>query len=190
VIVAGIEFGAVVLSLDGGRTWSNHRKGALRDCHSLTFNSRNGDWVYEAGGGGAAVSNDGGRTWRRPKAGLDRKYGWACAADPEKPEIWYVSASPMPNPLKGQFEPPAHSDGKANAAIYRTSAGAPWEKLAGGLPASLNYMAYTLLTDPQAPGHLYAGLSNGDVWHTADYGDNWIQLPLNLGRVHYTLISA
>jgi hypothetical protein len=61
VIVAGVEFGALVRSEDGGRTWSNHRKGALRDCHSLTFHATNGNWVYE-GGGGATVSRDGGLT--------------------------------------------------------------------------------------------------------------------------------
>jgi hypothetical protein len=49
-------------------------------------------------------------------------------------------------------------------------------------------MAYGLLTDPDAPGHLYAGLANGDVWHSADYGDSWEILPFNLGGIHQTLI--
>jgi hypothetical protein len=188
VIVAGVEFGAVVRSQDGGRSWSNHRKGAVRDCHSLTFHATNGDWVYEAGGGGAAVSRDGGVTWQQPKAGLDRRYGWACAADPERPEIWYVSASPMPSLLRGQFEPPAHVPGKSNAAIYRSAGGAPWEKLGGGLPEPLNDMANALATDPKCPGHLYTGLSDGSVWHTADYGDNWQELPFNLGYIHKLLV--
>ena len=50
-------------------------------------------------------------------------------------------------------------------------------------------MAYALITDPAAPGHLYAGLANGDVWHTQDHGDSWVQLPLNLGGIHNTMIS-
>ena len=37
-------------------------------------------------------------------------------------------------------------------------------------------------------GHLYAGLSSGDIWHTQDYGDNWVQLPINLGGIHSTMI--
>jgi hypothetical protein len=49
-------------------------------------------------------------------------------------------------------------------------------------------MAYALLTDPLAPGHLYAGLSNGDVWHSADYGDRWVQLPLNMRGIHRSMI--
>ena len=44
-------------------------------------------------------------------------------------------------------------------------------------------MAYALLTDPRAPGHLYAGLANGEVWHTADYGDSWAKLPISLGKI-------
>jgi hypothetical protein len=187
LLVAGIEFGAVVRSVDGGKTWSNHRKGALRDCHSLTFHAHDGDWVYEAGGGGAAVSNDGGSTWRQPKAGLDRRYGWACAADPERPEVWYVSASPFySGGLK--FEPAAHVVGKSNAAIYRSAGGAAWEKLGGGLPEPLNYMANALLSDPDAPGHIYAGMANGDVWHSQDYGDHWTQLPFSLGGDPFKLI--
>jgi photosystem II stability/assembly factor-like uncharacterized protein len=127
VIVAGIEFGAVLRSADGGGTWQGHLKGALRDCHSLAFHAKNGDWVYQAGGNGAgaAFSRDGGVTWTQPKAGL---------------------AQP------------------------------------------LSYMPYALLTDPAAPGHLYAGLSSGDVWHSADHGDTWQQLPFNLTSIHRSLI--
>jgi hypothetical protein len=41
-------------------------------------------------------------------------------------------------------------------------------------------MPLALVTLPSAPGHLYAGLNNGDVWHTGDYGDTWQQMPFNL----------
>ena len=188
VLVAGIEFGAVVRSEDGGRTWSNHRKGAIRDCHTLLFHPSNGDWVYEAGASlvGAALSRDGGLSWRQPKRGLRHHYGWACAADPERPEVWYLSAGPMG--WKGT--PQAHKDGEANAAIYRSAGGAAWERLNGGLPQPMTHLAYALVTDPGAPGHLYAGLSNGEVWHTADYGDSWAKLPFNLGPFHGRMILA
>ena len=187
VIVAGIEAGAVLRSEDGGQTWAGHCPGADRDCHSLTFHSSDGRWAYEGGGGGAAVSRDGGRSWRKPKAGLDRRYCWACAADPERPEVWYVSASPGFS--WRHLRPRGHVDGDAGAYIFRSSGGAPWEKLGGSLPQPLAYMAYALLTNAQAPGHLWAGLSNGDVWHSADYGDSWRQLPFNLGAIRRTMIG-
>ena len=182
VIVAGIEVGAVVRSTDGGKTWTDHRPGALRDCHSITFHAANGDRIYEAGGSGAgvAISRDAGDTWTQPKAGLDRHYGWACAADPEQPDIAYVSTSP--DPFK------AHSGNNAQAHIFRSIDGGAWQKLEGGLPQPLNSMPYALLTSPAEPGHLYAGLSNGDVWHSADHGDTWRQLPFNLKNIERMLI--
>ncbi len=182
VMVVGVELGAVLRSVDGGNTWQNHRNGALRDCHSIRFHTTNGNWVYEGGGtgAGAAFSRDAGNTWTQTKQGLDRHYGWAAAADPARPEVMYVSVSP--GPMK------AHSaDNNAQAFIFRSMGGA-WEKLTGGLPQPLNYMPYALLTDRDAPGHLYAGLSNGDIWHTSDCGDHWQQLPLNMGTVWAAMI--
>lgn len=186
VMVAGVEFGAVVRSDDGGRTWSNHRKGAIRDCHGLTFHASDGNWVYQGGASlvGAAVSRDGGLTWQQPKEGLHHRYGWTCAADPGRPEVWYLSAGPM----GWRGTPQAHRDGEANAAIYRKSGGAAWQQLGGGLPQPLDFMAYALVTDPAAPGHLYAGLADGDVWHTADYGDTWTKLALNMGRIRRMIL--
>src|SRR5687768_4462557 len=180
-IALGIELGATVLSRDGGKSWTRHRKGALRDCHSLIFHASNGDWLYEGGGtgGGNAFSRDGGRSWSSPRAGLDRHYGWAVAADPGQPDTWYLSASP------GASQ--AHSESNAQAYIFRNS-GTAWERLEGGLPQPFSHMPYALLTDPDAPGHLYAGLSNGDVLHSDNYGDQWRQLPFNMDAIHRTLV--
>jgi hypothetical protein len=182
VIVLGIEFGAVVRSGDGGTTWKDHRKGALRDCHSIKFHASNGDWVYEGGGtgAGAAFSHDAGVNWTQNREGLDRHYGWAVAADPARPDIWYVSLSPGPRK--------AHGSENAEAYIYRSTAGGAWEKLGGGLPQPLASMPYALLTDRDAPGSLYAGLSNGDVWFSADYGDHWQQLPVNMGAIRAVIM--
>ena len=128
IILAGIEFGAVVRSGDGGRTWSGHCRGALRDCHSLTFHTSNGSWAYQGGAWfrarGGALSRDAGKTWVSSTEGVDRAYGWAVAADPGRPEVWYVSVSPGPSK--------AHSNGDAQAYIFRSAGAAAWERLGGG----------------------------------------------------------
>lgn len=182
VILVGIEAGAVVRSVDGGITWQDHRRGALRDCHSITFHASDGGWAYEGGGSGAgaAISMDAGNTWRQPSIGLDRHYGWACAADPHQPEICYVSVSPSP------FA--AHGDQNAQAYIFRSTVEGTWEKLGGGLPQPLKHMPYALLTHPSEPGGIYAGLSNGDIWYSSNRGDQWKQLPFNLKGIHRQMI--
>lgn len=180
-IVVGIEAGATVMSANGGMSWSRHLRGALRDCHNLVFHPNDGHYVYEAGGsgGGAAFSRDGGRTWTQMGQGLDRHYGWAVAADPENPLVWYVSASPSAYK--------AHSGDKAQACIFRHD-GSKWQRLAGGLPQPLDPMPYALITDPNLAGSLYAGLSDGVIWHSSDYGESWQQLPLRLPSIHRTLV--
>lgn len=199
IIVAGMEFGATIRSEDAGKTWSKHLKNADRDCHFLCFHARDGNWVYEGGGGGAHFSSDAGKTWQAVSPislwtyfresmgkasstdGLDRHYGWAIAADPEKPDIFYFSTS---------FSPArAHShDGNAQAYIFRYKDGLV-EKLTNGLPSPLPYMPYALITDIEQTGHIYAGMANGDVWYSTDYGESWQQMPLNVESIYRQMVA-
>lgn len=180
VILAGIELGGVVRSDDGGRTWSRHLRGTLRDCHTLKFHHTSGQWVYEAGGtgGGAAFSKDGGATWKKAKKGLAHYYGIVCAADPGKPEIWYVSVAPNPNKAHGE-EPEIY--------LYRSTAGLGWKPI-GWKEHPITVSVNALVTHPDFPGRLYAGLKNGDVWQSNDYGETWNKLPFNLGGVNRTMV--
>lgn len=182
VMMVGIEAGAVVRSEDGGVTWQDHRRGALRDCHSIGFHASDGRWVYEAGGtgAGAAFSRDGGKEWMQMRAGLEGHYGWACAADPQDPEIWYVSTAASPAR--------AHGGGNAGAFVYRWARAGAWEKLGGGLAQPLEQMPYALWTDAVEPGAVYAGLSNGEVWYSGNRGDIWERLPFGLGRIHRSMV--
>ena len=181
VILAGIEFGAVVRSEDGGRTWSRHRKGSLRDCHSLKFHAADGNWVYEAGGtgGGASLSRDGGVTFRKANEGLAKSYGIVCAADPEKPEIWYVCVGSSPMNAFGD-DPKVY--------LYRGTGVAGWQPI-GWQAHPLTDTPTALTTVPGAPGHLYAGLYNGDIWHSTDYGDSWAKLPFSFEGIWHSMLA-
>jgi hypothetical protein len=180
VVLAGIEFGAVVRSDDGGQTWSNHLKGTVRDCHDLKFHVTNGDWAYEAGGGGAALGRESGSRWRKANKGLglSKRYGASCAADPERPEIWYYAVSFSPGKAYGR---------EAEVYLYRSSGGGDWQPI-GWVDHPLPQLPVALVTDPSSPGHLYAGLTYGDVYHSADYGDSWQKLPFNMGRIWRSMI--
>jgi hypothetical protein len=180
VVLAGVELGAVVRSADGGQTWSRHRQGSLRDCHSLKFHASDGAWVYEAGGtgGGAAFSRNGGRNFRKAKEGLAKHYGIVCAADPETPETWYVCVAPGPGNAFGD-DPEIY--------LYRATAGTDWLPI-GWEPHPLSATPTALTTVPGAAGHLYAGLRNGDVWHSADYGDSWTKMPFSFAGIGFSLL--
>ena len=102
----------------------------------------------------------------------------ACAADPERPEIWYVSVAPGPGKAYGET---------AEAYLYRVAGGAGWQPI-GWEAHPMRHMPITLVTDPKAPGHLYAGLTSGDVWHSTDYGDTWQKLPFNLKEIWFSLL--
>ncbi|HXV58215.1 MAG TPA: hypothetical protein VD704_10145 [Gaiellaceae bacterium] len=161
LLLVGIELGGLMRSLDAGETWHDHRPGAQRDVHSLTWHPAVEGRAYEAGGGGAAWSEDGGDTWRPADVGRDRHYTWALAVDPIDPGLWYVSASTGPYA--------AHGRGDPQARIYRWSDGS-WEPLGGGLPEPLPAMPYALLA---VEGRLLAGLADGQLWESSDRGESW-----------------
>lgn len=181
LVVAGVEFGAVVRSTDGGATWSNHRRKAIRDCHSLVWHATDSRTVYEGGAGirsrAGARSTDGGEHWRKPGDGLDRGYGWAVAAHPVDPDVWYVSASTGPYA--------AHGDGEAEAAVFRRDGESPWRRL-DGLPGES--MPYALCTDPDLPDHLWAGLADGSIWRSPDRGGDWTSLDGSLPAVEQSMV--
>jgi photosystem II stability/assembly factor-like uncharacterized protein len=175
LVVAGIEAGAVVRTTDGGQSWQDHRRGAMRDCHQMAAHPTIHGRFYEGGYGGGAYSTDAGATWQRP-SGLDRKYGWAVAADTANPDCWYVSVSPGVQ---------AHT-GRAQAAIFRSDRGA-WRRLGGGLPDPIDFMPYALIAGP-APGQLLAGLASGQMWESHDHGDQWTKLGLQMPCIERCLI--
>jgi hypothetical protein len=166
LILVGIELGGLMRSTDGGATWQDHRPGAQRDVHSLTWHPLARGCAYEAGGGGAAWSEDAGETWQPADEGRDRDYTWSVAVDPLDPELWYVSAS------TGPFA--AHGGGDPEARIYRRREH-EWEPLGGGLPEPLHAMPYALVA---ADGRLFAGLADGQIWESADRGDTWQPCPV------------
>ncbi len=180
VLLAGIEFGGVVRSEDGGQTWSRHRPGALRDCHSLTFHASQGGYAYEAGGtgGGASMSRDGGKTWRKVNKGLAKSYGIACAADGVNPDVWYAAVGPSPWKTVGD---------NPEVYLYRTNEDQRWEPI-GWSSHPLPETPTVMTSNPEIAGELYVGTHKGSVWHTTDFGDHWDRLPFSLRAIWYSLL--
>lgn len=166
-VLVGIELGGVMLTEDGGATFSDHRPGAKLDAHSLVWHPRAEGRVYQAAGDGAASSRDGGRSWEAADGGRDLPYCWALATDPADPERWYVSAASGPRA--------AHAGAAARGRLYRW-AGAVWEPLA--LP--VDSMPYALAI---AGSDLLAATADGRILRSADRGDRWEDVGVRLDAV-------
>jgi hypothetical protein len=95
----------------------------------------------------------------------------ACAADPERPEVWYVAVAPSPRKAYGR---------DVEAYLYRASAGADWQPI-GWEPQPMGQMPRAIVTRPDSPGQLFVGTTFGAVWQSDDYGDTWRRLPFDLG---------
>jgi photosystem II stability/assembly factor-like uncharacterized protein len=165
LVLAGIELGGLMRTVDGGVTWQDHRPGAQPDVHSLAWHPTDRGRAYESGGGGSAWSHDDGETWEQADEGRDRHYTWALAVDPDDPDCWFVSASP------GPFE--AHGSRPAQAAVYRWRGSGPWEELDLGLPRPLETMPYALAVIAEG---LVAALRDGRLYLSNDSGDSWCPL--------------
>jgi photosystem II stability/assembly factor-like uncharacterized protein len=166
-LLVGIELGGLMLTTDGGLTWADHRPGARRDVHALAWHPTEPGRAYEAGGDGPAWSVDAGETWQTADAGLERRYTWGLAVDPEDAERWYVSAARGPGR--------AHLSESSDAAVYVRQNDRDWERLDGGLPEPLDAFPYALVAHG---AELYAGLADGAVYASGDRGESWRRLSI------------
>jgi hypothetical protein len=166
-LLVGIELGGLMYTDDGGATFTDHRPGAKRDVHGITWHPAAEGRAYEAAGDGAAWSGDGGLTWEPLDAGRDLGYCWALACDPADPERWYVSASSSP------FV--AHSGESARGKLYCWE-GDAWSEL----PVPGESMPYALAA---SDGELIAGMTDGRILHSPDRGESWKDPGVQVGSV-------
>jgi hypothetical protein len=176
-VYVAIEAGALVRSLDGGRTWEDRRPGGPFDTHTLDLPSQLPGRIYAAAGDGFmhagqgfAESRDAGDTWERPGAGLEHHYLWGLAVDPGDAETVIVSAAHSPNE--------AHNPTAAESAIYRRAGASAWRRVADGLPAERGMLGSVLAANQAEPGVFYAANNHG-LYRSADAGLSWNRLNIS-----------
>jgi photosystem II stability/assembly factor-like uncharacterized protein len=170
-LYVAIEAGALVRSLDGGRTWEDRRPGGPFDTHTLGLPRQLPGCIYSAAGDGFmrpgqgfVESRDTGDTWERPDDGLEHHYLWGLAVDPGDPETLMVSAAHGPNQ--------AHNPTAAESVIYRRSGGSAWQRVEAGLPPERGTLGSVLATNEGEPGVFYAANNRG-LYRSADAGRSW-----------------
>ena len=150
-----IEFGAVLRSIDRGKTFADRLPGSPLDAHVLLTHPAAPGRLYAALGDGVmdkgrswAMSEDGGASWTYGSDGLEKMpYLYGLAVNPADPDDIRVAASPNPTT--------AHQNGPSS--IFRNVNGG-WMEDAEGYPREESLVP-VLAADPAAPGHWLA-LSN------------------------------
>jgi photosystem II stability/assembly factor-like uncharacterized protein len=169
-VYVAIEAGALLRTLDGGRTWLDRVPGGPFDTHTAATHAGAPGRFYSAAGDGYFESVDGGASWKRLVSGLQHRYLVGVAVDREDPETVIVSAASGPWL--------AYTVEQAETYVYRKTAGGPFERAMEGLPGARDSVASHFATHPGERGVIYA-VNNHGLFRTADAGRTWrtIEIP-------------
>ena len=160
---AAIEAGALISTVDGGRSWHDRVPGGPYDTHELAIHPAAPDTMRVSAGDGYFESRDGGATWERPRDGLEVGYLRSVAVNPGDPEVVVVSASSGPHT--------AYVAGRSDGRLYRRSGRGPWERVLTGWPDPPDTIAPLLVAGGSA-GELWAADERG-AHRTSDGGATW-----------------
>jgi photosystem II stability/assembly factor-like uncharacterized protein len=161
-----IEAGALVSTIDGGRTWRDRVPGGPYDTHELAIHPKAPDTLRVAAGDGYYESHDAGATWHSPSAGLEVGYLRSVAIDPENPDVVLISAS------SGPFT--AYRAGRSDGRLYRRLSRERWKHVRNGWPEPASTIAPVLSSGAKA-GELWAADERGVHW-SDDGGERWRQV--------------
>jgi photosystem II stability/assembly factor-like uncharacterized protein len=188
-----IEAGALVSTIDGGRTWRDRVADGPWDTHELAVHRNAPDTLRVSAGDGYFESDDAGATWRSPSTGLEVGYLRSIAIDPGQPDGVVVSASSGPytayvagrsdGRLYRRLTPERHSTGLSAPRPFdglrvalsgverRAEVEERWERVRDGWPEPPSTIA-PLLCAGAKPGEMWAADERG-VHRSDDSGKSW-----------------
>jgi photosystem II stability/assembly factor-like uncharacterized protein len=175
---------------DGGNTWKPINKGLqslylpnptaeVGHCvHHIAMNPSRPKVLFMQKHWDVMRSDDAGDSWREVSGNLPTDFGFVIDVHAHEPETIYVV------PIKSDGERYVH-EGKLR--VYRSRTGGnEWEPLTKGLPQKACYV--NVLRDAMAVDSLdkcgvYFGTTGGQVYASADAGDNWTPIARDLPAV-------
>lgn len=176
---------------DGGETWRPINEGLVSPwelpdsnaevghcVHNLALHPSRPDVLFMQKHWDVMRSDNAGDMWHEVSGNLPTDFGFPIAVHAHEPETIYVV------PIKSDSEhyPP---DGKLR--VYRSRTGGnEWEALTNGLPQSdcyVNILRSAMAIDTLDSCGIYIGTTGGQVYVSADSGDNWTTIVHDLPRV-------
>src|SRR5262245_48125957 len=161
-----IEAGALVSTIDGGRTWRDRVSGGPWDTHELAIHRKAPETFRVSAGDGYYESYDAGATWHSPSSGLEVGYFVSVAIDCEESDVVIVSAS------SGPYS--AYTAGRSDGRLYRRIGRERWERVRDGWPERASTIA-PLLRAGTMGAELWAADERG-VHRSDDRGKSWRQV--------------
>ncbi len=189
-LLVAISSAGVLASEDGGTSWELATTGLRSDflpdpeaevghcVHKLARHPGRPDRVYMQKHWDVLRSDDHGYSWHEISGDLPTDFGFAIAVHAHDPDTVYV----VPITSDELHFPP---DGRLR--VYRSrTAGGRWEPLTAGLPQRdcyVNVLRDGLAVDTLDPCGVYLGTTGGQVYVSADEGEQWHTIVRDLPRV-------
>ena len=175
---------------DGGKTWKPINRGLnsryipnptaeVGHCvHHVAMHPARPNILYMQKHWDVLRTDDAGENWTEISGNLPTDFGFVIDVNSNEPDTVYVV------PIKSDSEHFVH-DGKLR--VYRSRTGGnEWEPMTKGLPQQdcyVNVLRDAMAVDALEPCGVYFGTSGGQVYASADAGDNWTPIVRDLPPV-------
>ncbi|HZY75552.1 MAG TPA: hypothetical protein VFE40_04470 [Jatrophihabitantaceae bacterium] len=189
-IYVAISAAGVFRTQDGGKNWQPVNKGLLSGeipsaaaevghcVHNLAMHPSRPQTLFMQKHWDVMRTDDGADSWREVSGNLPTDFGFPIGVHAHEPETIYV----VPITSDSHHFPP---EGKLR--VYRSRTGGDeWEPLTSGLPQEncyVNVLRDAMALDALPECGVYFGTTGGQVYGSADGGDNWTAIVRDLPAV-------
>jgi len=177
-------------TVDGGQSWQAINRGLQSDyipdpeaetghcVHRIAFHPSRPDTLFMQKHWDVLRTDNAGDQWHEISGNLPSDFGFVIDVHAHEPETIYVV------PIKSDSE---HYPPEGKLRVYRSHTGGnEWEALTRGLPQKdcyVNVLRDAMAVDTMDPCGVYFGTTGGQVYASADGGDNWSAIVHDLPAV-------